>query len=274
MNTSSVINRVTFNLILAVVCVIILFPVFWTITGAFKSTDQFYREEPVWFTTPTLEHFASAIEMAQMGPAFVNSLFVSVGTVCASLFFGSMAAYSLSRFRFPGSSIIPFIFLFFRMIPHIVLLFPVFLILNTYRLLDTHFGLMLVYCSFTLPFTTWVMIGFFRDLPKDLEDAATMDGCGIFKTYLVIFVPLITPAFAAVGILVYTFSWNEFLYSSILTRKNALTLPSAMSRLIVEHRVHWPELCSMASVIIVPVILLAIFMQRYLVQGLTRGAVR
>ncbi len=149
-----------------------------------------------------------------------------------------------------------------------------FMLLNAYRLLDTRTGLVVVYVSFTLPFAVWVMIGFFRDLPRDLEDAATIDGCSMVKTFLFIFIPLVAPAFAAVGILNWSYSWNEFLYSTVLTRGNALTLPPAMSKLFQDHRVHWPELCAMASVIIVPVIVVATLMQRFIVRGLTQGAVK
>ena len=268
------IKAAAFHVSLLAVCAVMVFPVFWTVTGAFKSTDEFYRPDPIWFPRPTVAHYQSAVEQAQMGPSFVNSLIVSTGTALSTMFFGSMAGYALARYRFPGSRIIPYVFLFFRMIPHVVLLFPMFVILNGYHLIDSRVGLILVYSSFTMPFTVWVMIGFLRDLPKDLEDAAEIDGCSMFRTYFRIFIPMITPAFAAVGILVYTFSWNEFLYSSIFTRKLAVTLPSAMSRLIVEHRVMFPELSAMSSVVMVPVIVVAIFMQRYLVKGLTAGAVK
>ena len=259
---------------MAAVCLVMIFPVFWTVSGSFKTTDMFYRDTPIWFPKPTLVHFWSAVEMSRMGLPFVNSLIVSASTVCVTLFTGSMAAYSLARYRFPGSRALPYVFLFFRMVPHVVLLFPMFMLLNAYRLLDTRTGLVVVYVSFTLPFAVWVMIGFFRDLPRDLEDAATIDGCSMVKTFLFIFIPLVAPAFAAVGILNWSYSWNEFLYSTVLTRGNALTLPPAMSKLFQDHRVHWPELCAMASVIIVPVIVVATLMQRFIVRGLTQGAVK
>ncbi|MFW6035022.1 MAG: carbohydrate ABC transporter permease [Halothermotrichaceae bacterium] len=273
-NKKSLIIKIVKWLFIIAICIIMLFPIFWTITGSFKTSTQLYSENPVWLTMPNLQGFKNAIDIANMGKLFINSLIVAVGTCVISLIFGSMAAYVLSRYNFVGVKLIPLFFLFFRMVPRITLLFPFFIMLNKVNLMDTHLGLILSHSSFTLPFAVWVMMSFFQDLPDSLEDAAKIDGCNLFQTYYKIFVPLVAPAFAALGILEFTFSWNEYLYASVITRSNALTLPTGISNLMVEHRVLWPELFSMATVIAIPALLLVIFAQRYIVSGLSFGAVK
>jgi multiple sugar transport system permease protein len=187
-----------------------------------------------------------------------------------------LAAYSLARARLPFklNGIIAFWMLLTRMYPAIATAIPYFVIIRDLQLLDTRWALIVTYTSFNLPFVVWLMIGFYEELPPELERAAMVDGCSAWQRFTKIVLPLSAPALVATAILSAILAWNEFLFAVMLTRIEAKTLPVVMSGFITDKGMQWDQMTALGVITIFPVLVFAIAVQRYLVRGLTLGAVK
>ena len=270
-----VISHYTQNVAVVLIVLVFLFPVFWIVTGSFKARVEFYSNPPVFIphqaSTATGSNYARAIEVG--GKAFVDSLIVAGLATALTLLLAVPASYSIARYRI-GKQHIPFFMLSILFLPPVVGILPLFMLLKTFHLLDTHIGLILAYMFFNLPLAVWLTKGFFEDLPEDLESAALVDGYTRFRAFVKISVPLVVPGVAVAGLFTFIFSWNELIYASIMTRSRVETLPIALSNLMGGHGIQWGALCALATLAAIPGILLALFMQRYLIRGLSFGAIR
>lgn len=225
----------------------------------------------------TLEHYAEIFDPG--GDTFrylVNSVIITTASTLIAVVLGAMAAYSLARLRLPFrlSIVIGVMFLVIRFYPKITVALPYFLLMREFRLLDTHVAVIIAHVSMTVPFVVWMLLAFFEDFPRELEQAAMVDGCGAFRRFTLIIVPLMTPALAAAAVLTAFMSWNEFLMASTVAPNFAKTLPVRISGFITDKGILWGSMSAMSSVIVVPVALFALFTQRYLARGLTVGAVK
>jgi multiple sugar transport system permease protein len=232
------------------------------------------EKPPPFFFKPTFAAFGRAFNSQRLFNRMMNSIIVSLATTFISVMLGSMAAYGITRFKMPLSRHVPFAFLFLRMLPAIVILLPVFIMFNTVRMVDTYTGLIIVYVSVTIPTVVWLMWSYFKDMPKEIEESAYIDGSGYFSTFIRIVVPITAPAIASVGILAFTASWNEFMIATILTRSRTTTLPPAVVSLMTSQEMNWAQIAAGGVVLSIPIVLLCIFAQKYFVQGLTVGAVK
>lgn len=252
-----------------------LFPLYWLLTLSLKTPSEALTSPPVWFPSKfTLDSYRTVLFDRGFARFFMNGLLVSTSTALISLALGSAAAYGLNM-NFRGSQVLALSILFVRMIPPIVLAIPLFKIMRDYGLLDTYRGLILVYVVFTLPFATWMMRGFLLDVPAELEDAARIDGHSRLGAFVRIVLPLTAPGLAATSIFCFLLAWNEYLFALILTRSpSTQTMPIAVSSFMTDQYIEWGNMAATAVLAIVPVVLLMAMVQRYLVRGLTFGAVK
>jgi multiple sugar transport system permease protein len=263
----------TVGLALAVTIV----PFFWLVTTSFKREIDYlaYPPElipPVW----TLDGYRVLFEQQDLGHFFMNSVIVTLTSTALAVFIGALAAYSLARARLPFrlNGILAFWMLLTRMYPAIATAIPYFLIMRDLRLLDTLPALIVTYTAFNLPFVIWLLIGFYEELPIELERAAMIDGCSVWMRFRKIVLPLSAPALVATAILSAVLAWNEFLFAVMLTRVNAKTLPVVMSGFITDKGTQWDQMTALGVITVLPVLVFALAVQRYLVRGLTLGAVK
>lgn len=264
-------------LALAVSLALVLIPFLWLVTTTFKTQLEYLANPPVFIpSTWTLNAYRETIERHQIGQFFLNSVVIALASTALSVFFGATAAYSLARARFPWrlSTIIAFWMLVTRMYPAIATAIPYFIILRTLGLLDTQLALIITYTSFNLPFVIWLMLGFYEELPIELERAAMVDGASVWQRFSQVVVPVSTPALVATAILSFILAWNEFLFAVILTTSKAKTLPVVISGFITDKGMIWDQLTALGVITVLPVLVFALLIQRYLVRGLTLGAVK
>lgn len=257
-----------------VVTLFFIFPVYWMFASAFKSDEVSSQFPPVFLFSPTTENFAKMFTELGAGQAMVNSMFiVSLATLLAMIA-GTMAAYALARFPVAGKNALALEVLSIRMLPPIVSVIPLFIIARFLGVFDTPWLLIAVYALTGLPFVVWIMRVFIQDIPQSVEEAAMIDGCGRIEAFARVTLPLLLPGLAATMVIVFMFAWNEFLLASLLTSSEAKTLPVIAANAIKPKAIAFGLACAAGVVMSLPVIVLVLMMQRYLVQGLTLGAVK
>jgi multiple sugar transport system permease protein len=268
-----------------------LLPIAWTYVTSLKEPADVFALPPSLIFRPTLHNYlelfnldvttefenAGSTTTASSSSAFpqyfVNSLVVSVSTTALALVLGSLAAYALTRFRFRfGSGILIGMFMT-RLVPPIAIVVPLYLIWRDIGLIDTQVSLIVTYLSFTLPFVVWLMRGFLKDIPVALEEAAMTDGCSRIGALVRIVLPLIAPGLAATAIFALIGAWNEFLFAVVLTSADTKTLPAAILEFKSDKAILWGRLYAAGDLIMLPVLLFGLLMQKRLVRGLTGGAV-
>ncbi len=250
------------------------FPVYWMLTSSFKSDIDISQYPPVWSFAPSLENYAKLFTELEALDAFVNSAIIVALATSVAMVCGTMAAYALARFDIKGKNFLAFEVLSIRMLPPIVSVIPMFIIARTLGVFDTYWLISAAYALAGLPFVVWVMRVFIQDIPQSIEEAAMIDGCTRFQTFYKVTLPLLLPGLAATMVIVFMFSWNEFLLASMLTSEDAKTLPVIAANAIRPKAIAW-GLASAAGVMMsLPVVVLVLMMQRYLVRGLTLGAVK
>ncbi len=248
-----------------------LFPLGWMLLSSLKTQVQNTAYPPVLVFTPTLGNYR---EVFQKNPFFtftVNSMVVALGSTGLALLLGLPGAYAIARYRRTG---IALAILTARMAPGIGYLIPWFILFTKAKMIDTYSALILTHLIVALPLVLWVMIGFFEDVPGDLIEAARIDGCSNWSAFLRIAIPLAKPGIVATGILAFIFSWNNFLFSLIIAGFKTRTLPIAVYSFLSYEEINWGGLTAAATVITLPVLLLALFVQKHIVRGLTLGAMK
>ena len=255
-----------------------LAPVYWMLTISLKTEVDQFAFPPLWFVfTPTLEHYYDAFVTRSFGDYLLTSAIVAVSSTACALVIGTLAAYALARFELPWklNRRLSLWILSTRMFPAIVTAVPLFLMMRDLRLLNTRASLIIVYTGFNLPFVVWMMRGFFADLPRDLEEAALVDGDSRFGALWRIVLPLVAPGLAATAVFCLIVSWNEFLFALVLTQTDAaMTLPVGIAGRVTQYEIKWGVMSAAATVALVPILVFALALQRYLVRGLSMGAVK
>jgi len=260
-------------IVIALFLFFFLFPIFWVIITSLKSRVQTFAIPPVWIFKPTLQSYRAIFTEMQFSHYLLNSAVIAILNTVLVVFTGSLAAYSIARFKTGGNNL-SFWILSIRMIPPIVVAVPLFIALNKLRMIDTHLALILLYTTLNLPLAVWIMRAFLMEIPEELEESAMIDGCSRMQAFWRIVLPLARPGLAATAIFCFIFSWNEFLFALIFTRIVAKTAPLAMTTLMTEREIYWGNICAGATLVIVPVIVFSLIVQKHIVRGLTFGAIK
>jgi ABC-type glycerol-3-phosphate transport system permease component len=250
------------------------FPVIWVILTSLKSRTEIFTLPPTIFFTPTIEHYVEALLSQDVLQGIINSLLVACGTTLFTLLVAVPAGYAFSRVRFPFRDRLSFFALLAQMAPPIGLIIPCFLILSRLRMLDTYGGLIAVHMTLTVPFSIWLMITYFQDLPPSLEEAALVDGVTPFNTFLKVVLPNVWGGVGVTAIFAFIESWNEFLYAVVLTGSQTKTAPVAIFGFLAAEESRWGPFTATGVMIMAPVIMVALVAQRQIVKGMTMGATK
>ncbi|HSB10799.1 MAG TPA: carbohydrate ABC transporter permease [Blastocatellia bacterium] len=265
-------------LALSAALIVALAPVYWMLTISLKSDVDQFAMPPRWVGfAPTLAHYYDAFVARSFGRYLITSVIVAtLSTVCA-VALGTLAAYGLARFKLRAQldRRLSLWILSTRMFPPIVTAVPLFLMMRDLRLINTITALVTVYTALNLPFVVWMMRGFFRELPRELEEAAMVDGDSRFGALRRVVLPLVTPGLAATAVFCLIVSWNEFLLALVLTQTDAsMTLPVGIAGRVTQYEIKWGVMSAAGVVAMIPILVFAMSVQRYLVRGLSLGAVK
>lgn len=250
------------------------FPVIWVILTSLKSRAEIFTLPPTIFFHPTAVHYIEALFDQDILSSIVNSLLVASGATFLTLIIAVPAGYAFSRIRFPFRDQFSFFALLAQMAPPIGLIIPCFLILSRLGMLDTYTGLITVHMTLTVPFSIWLMITYFQDLPPSLEEAAMVDGVSPFHTFLKVVLPNVWGGVGVTAIFAFIESWNEFLYAVVLTGSNTKTAPVAIFGFLAAEESRWGPFTATGVMIMAPVIVVALVAQRQIVKGMTMGATK
>lgn len=256
-----------------VLAILALSPFLWLLLMSFKTNAEIFRFPPRFFFAATLDNYA-ALWTSEFRNSFANSLTVSVASTGLSLLVGVPAAYALSRWTSRGGGAITLWILASRMAPPIAFTIPYFLVYRHLELLDTLTGLVIIYLTFNLSLVIWMMRPFYDQLPRSLEEAAWIDGATMWQGFTRIILPLSGPGLAATAILCFLFAWNDFFFALILTRTDAMTAPVAVVNFMNYEGWEWGRIAAGGTMIMLPVLLFSFVVRRYLVHGLTGGAIK
>jgi multiple sugar transport system permease protein len=261
------------NLLTAIVLILCVFPFFWTIMTSVKTRVETI-DPSVWVFMPVLENYRSAFRNRNLLSYLKNSSIIVASTTAVSLALGTLAAYGFARFKFRRKEDIALWILSLRMLPPITVVIPLFLLGRLFGLLDKQLFLVIIYLSFNIPFTIWMMRGFIEEIPQELEEAAWVDGCSRFQGLLRIVGPVILPGITATAIFCVIQSWNEFTLAFFLTSFNSRTVPTMVTIFLTPLGTIWGEMAAVGVVAITPILVFSIIVQRYLIRGLTFGSLR
>ena len=278
-------NSKAFKLILLIGTVLILlwtlFPVFWMFSTSFKTATAVFDKPPEFFPSkPTLSSYkkmmTGTVGVTPIMRFFANSTITSLSTVGIATVFAILASYALSRLRFKLRKTIMLGVLVTQMFPLVVLLTPLYILYLRLRIINTYLGLVIAFTSFTLPFSIWMLKGFVDTIPTELDEAAIIDGCGPFGVLVRVIVPVITPGIMATGVFAFLDAWNNLLFPlTLITDVSMKTLPPGMILAFGgEFKHDWSGMMATSALVAIPVIVVFVILQRYLVEGLTAGSVK
>jgi ABC-type glycerol-3-phosphate transport system permease component len=262
------------GVVAAVITLLFLGPVVWMVSTALKVGNQAFSETPTIFFSPTLENFKSVFSKSKFGDALATSLFTATSSTLLALLLGAGIAYPLARLRIRGQQHLSFWILSLRIIPPIAVIIPLFLMLRSFGLTGSVWSLVVIYTFMNLPLTVWLLRGFFADLPIEIEEASFVDGASRLRSFFGITVPLALPGIIATALLAFIFAWNEFLFANILTGADTRTAPVGLTEYVTPTTVEWTNIMAAGTLVVLPVWIGALAAQRYLVRGLTMGAVK
>jgi multiple sugar transport system permease protein len=268
------VKRVLLTIATVVIFGVILFPPVVLFVTSIKTDIDALSFPPKWIFDPTLKNYVDILNTSPLVDYALNSLIVASLNTLLCLMIGSMAAYGLARFKFKGADNIAFWILSIRMMPPVAAIIPIYILMKNIGLLDTPWCLVITYLTFNLPFVVWMMKGFFEEIPREIEESALIDGCSDFSVFFRIALPLVAPGLAATAIMVFIFSWNEFLFALILTGTKAVTLPVGIIGYMKETGINWGYMTAGGILALIPVIVFMVLVQKHLVKGLTLGALK
>ncbi len=263
--------------VLLVSALVVVFPIVWVVSTSIKTDVDIFSIPPILVPkAPTLSRYAELVTYGLFS-YLLNSVIVSISTALATIALGTLAAYSLARFRLPGkwNARVSFWILSTRMFPPIITVIPLFQLMRVLGLVNTRLGLVIAYAAFNMPFVVWMMRGFFVEVPRDLEEVAMVDGCSRMHAFLRISLPLVVPGIVATAIFTVILSWQEFLFALILTQTSvSATLPILVSSQVTQYQILWGQMSAAGTITMAPVLVFAFLVQRYLVRGMSFGAVK
>lgn len=268
------ISKIIIYMILFLALLFVLVPIYLVVSNSIKPTLLIQTTVPTVIFKPTLSHFQKIFEDGSIGSYFLNSVIVAVVTTAISVIGGAMGAYGLIISKAKWSRKVSNVILLGKLVPSIAILIPFFSIIYVTGLNGTYVGPILAHSSVNLPFVLWLMLGFMRDIPRELLESAMVDGAKRMQTFWKIVFPMVKPAMGSAILLSFQYSWNELIYSLQLTSMESYTLPVGISRFVGSVAVDWGKSSAVAVITMIPVIIVGFVMQKYLVSGLTAGAVK
>ncbi len=263
-------------LVMSIICI----PGLWIVLNSFRPTVEIMAKPPVWTPSFTLDHYRAMFGGAGEGGVpvfsyFRNSLIVSVVSTFIAILIGMSGGYAFARYRFKGKAGYFVGLMLFRAVPGVALSLPLFIVFARVGIIDTHFGLILAYVAMNVPFTIWLTDGFFRQIPKELHEAAEIDGCTRWQAFWRVEFPVARSGVASAAIFAFLTSWNEFALASQLTRSvGSKTMPVGLLDFTAEFTINWGGMCALAVLMIVPALILTFIVQKHLIAGLTFGGVK
>jgi multiple sugar transport system permease protein len=259
-----------------VVCALFLLPLGWMLLTSFKLQRDIFTTPPTFFFLPTGSQYAEAMKSTGLADKMLNTVLVACGSSVLSLAAGAMAGYALARLRIRGAGLIGVLILASRGVPPIALAVPMFLAARGLGLTDTHATLILAYCSFIIPYVMWLSRGYFLALPKELEESAMLDGCSRMGTFLRVILPISIPGLLATFIFSIVLAWEELLFAMVLTNRDATTVPVVIAGMVgdTEKGANWGALAAAGMITVVPVVIVALLVQKWLIRGLADGATK
>lgn len=263
-------------MVLALLCLWTVGPLYWVVVTSFKFDKEIYGAEATLVPHEfTWKNYATILFERPFPQFFYNSVRIALVTTAASILFGMLGAYAIIYLRFLGRHLIARSMIVTYLIPPVLLAFPLFALFSSLQLIDSIYGLMLAHLTFTVPFCTWMLMSYFKTVPKELHEAALVDGCTHLGTLFRIIFPLSGPAIAVVTLFSFTLSWNEFLYAIMFTQNRwSQTITSGLSSLMVEDIFFWGQMMAGSVLASIPTILIYFLFQRLMIKGLVVGAVK
>lgn len=263
-------------LVLLIATVAVIFPVFWMITSALRPSSELFSVPPKFLPeTFTVDAFTEAWSNTQLPKFLLNSIIVVLFSTVIGLVFSTLAAYGLSRYEFRGKGSFLTFLLMTQMFPSIMLLIPYFQIISELGLYNKLSALVITYASFTVPFCSWILYGYMRSIPRELDEAAYLDGCSPFQAFYKVVLPLAKPGIIATSIFSFITGWNEYIYSlTLIQSEGRRTLTVGIGILAGNDALDWNALMASSVIAVVPMVLIFVFFQRHLVGGLAAGAVK
>ena len=276
----SPVSRIAFYLLVLIIVVYTVFPFYWALRSALTPDADLFATPIQYFPAhPTLDHFTTVLGSGQFQRALWNSFFVSTCVTIIALAVGSSAAYALGRFQFRGRTVVQYIILSMTLFPTIAILGSLYTVVSNLHMYDHLSALIFTYMIFTLPFTVWVLTSFFRQMPRELEEAAYIDGASPFQTFYKVMLPLVLPGLVTTGLLAFIAAWNEFLFalsfeqspSNYLVNVAITNFPAKTGS---SFQIPWGDIMAATVIVTVPLIILTLILQRKILAGLTAGAVK
>jgi len=276
-NKRKIVGKILMYLVIAIVIIGVTFPFYWLVVTSIKYGIDQQTYPPILFPSrATFESYINVFTKGGLGRNLANSLITSISTTFLAVLFGALAAYALAK-TYIGQKLRNIFLLgvlIIRIFPPVVTTMPYFLIITRIGLYDTQISMIITYVAYCIPFNIWLMLGFFQEMPHEIEKAAIVDGCSIWQRFSKVTLPLALPGLAVTSVFCFIMAWNEFLYASVLTSQNAKTLPVVVAGFISDQRIEWGPMTAIGVMMVIPVLIFAIFTQKYLVRGLTFGAVK
>lgn len=272
-NTSAAVWRTVAWVLFTVYFLWTVFPIYWMLSSALKVEIEMFTIPPAWIFKPSLRSFRGLEETFGIWPYLRNSLIAAGTSTLIAIVFGSMAGYGLSRGRISGKKHIAFWMITTRMAPIVGVIVPLYILFKTFHMVGTLYALIIAYTTFNLPFAVWLMKAFFDDLPREMEEAAMVDGASKFRAFVFVALPMVRPGLVAVATLCFMFAWNDYGFAVVFTSGATQTLPVATARLMTEYGIVWGQAMTLGTILLSPVLFIGILIRKHLVHGLTLGAV-
>ena len=268
------IQKILLIFIIIMVLILFLFPILWSFLTSLKTDISAYSMPPKLFFKPSLENYIDVIIDRGLLKFILNSIIVAVSSTIISLFLGIPLSYMLARTKYKFNNIL-FIFIFIAYIlPPIVLSIPLYVLGAKFGLLDRYVLIIITHISFCISFSVWMLRGFFEEVPREIEESAKVDGCNHFTALIRIVLPIVRPGLVATVIFSIILSWNDFMYALVLTGVRTRTLPTAVAQFLTPHGMFWGEMTAAGIIAIFPILIFSLFFQRYIIRGMTAGAIK
>ena len=250
-----------------------LFPLYWLFGMSLKTAEEIFAYPPVWW--PSAVRFENYLVLFRDGDAKTigNSLVIATISTVLAMFFGTLCAYSIARFRTGGDNLAMWV-LSNRMLPPIVIVFPVFLLYVKLGWVDTYLGLIILYTAFNLPYVIWMMRGYIQDIPLELEESALVDGCTRWRVFRKVVLPMARSGIFATAVFTFVFAWNEFLFALVLARSEVTTFPVQVTHYLGGQSNFYSKIAAMSVLGTLPIFIAVAMLQRFLVRGISLGAVK
>jgi len=268
-------RKIILTTVAALVTLIYAFPTIWLILTSFKRRGDIFSVPPKFIFKPTLDNYVYTIQRGQFWHTLFNSVVISFSSVLLAMILTVFAAYAVSRIKFRGSNFVMFLILSFRMMPAAVVVIPMFLLYRMLGLVNSYTGMILLYTSFSIPFSMWMIKSFMDEIPRHLDDSAFSDGASVPRTVMEVILPQLGPALVSVLLFNIIFVWNEFLFAYILTGIETRTIPVQIAMgIYTDKGVDWEYITALSTIFVAPILVMIFWLQKHLIRGLTFGTVK